>query len=204
MHPNDTTNEIPYGYCQCGCGQKTPISNKTSSRDGTVKGQHVRYITGHQCRRSPEERFWEKIDKRGPDECWPWLAGSDQRGYGSFWDGEHFGKAHRYSYKLANGDFADELDCLHRCDNPPCCNPAHLFLGTAKDNVDDMVSKGRARGKVQYGVDNPKAKLAVEDVLHIRDLAAKGVSAREIARRYGMNDSSIGDVVNRVTWKHVK
>lgn len=93
-------------------------------------------------------RFWEKVDKRGLDECWPWLAGTDGRGYGTIGPGrEHVSdlKAHRVSYELNVGPIPAGMHVLHHCDNPPCVNPAHLWVGTDADNMHDMLAKGRGR-----------------------------------------------------------
>lgn len=93
-------------------------------------------------------RFWSKVAKSHPDECWLWTAGVNSHGYGHFTLDACRGKkikVHRFSWQLHSGtELPDELDVLHRCDNPPCCNPTHLFVGTAVDNVRDMIAKGRA------------------------------------------------------------
>ena len=90
------------------------------------------------------DRFWSKVDQRGPDDCWEWRAARMWKGYG------HFGvardlvvRAHRFAWEVSRGPIPNGAMVLHRCDNPACCNPAHLFLGTARDNTDDMVAKGR-------------------------------------------------------------
>jgi len=101
-----------------------------------------------------EQRFWAKVEKHDVDcpccdGCWHWTASRDTRGYGRIQRGRkgagHI-KAHRLSYQIHNGPFADALFVLHRCDNPPCVNPAHLFLGTHRDNMDDATAKSRMVG----------------------------------------------------------
>lgn len=90
------------------------------------------------------DRFWDKVSTTpSSDDCWPWTEKTFAFGYGAFWDGTHTMHAHRFLYIAINGPIPDDRFVCHRCDNPPCCNPGHLFLGTPKDNADDMVSKGR-------------------------------------------------------------
>lgn len=95
------------------------------------------------------ERFWAKVDKRGPDACWPWLASRCDSGYGKFRVGK-MTRSHRVAFELGGGEIPDGQCVLHRCDNPACCNPAHLFVGTFNDNVQDMVRKGRQRSGTDW------------------------------------------------------
>lgn len=91
-----------------------------------------------------ELRFWSKVDRRGPDECWPWKAAKRRRGYGVFWRAGKFVNASRVAWELANGrPMPAEMRPLHGCDNPPCCNPRHIRPGTQKENVAEMHARGR-------------------------------------------------------------
>lgn len=82
----------------------------------------------------------------GPDACWPWTAGKANGGYGAIRYNGSIYRAHRIAWTIANGAIPQGMLVLHKCDNPPCCNPAHLFIGTHKDNSQDMARKGRTRG----------------------------------------------------------
>lgn len=154
-----------------------------------------------------EARFWPKVDKRGPDECWPWTAGTDQHGYGKLSAGRGvrlMRKAHRISWEIANGT-PGKLHVLHRCDNPNCVNPAHLRLGTHAENIAEMDARGRRGGNgLPFGEDHGNAKLSEDDVREIRRLSAGGMSQRALARRFGVSRCPIRRVVRNEGWTHVE
>jgi hypothetical protein len=146
-----------------------------------------------------EERFWRKVDKREPDECWPWTGAHLPEGYGLMYKSgrpRRWHRSNRLAYELLVGPIPDGLHVLHRCDNPPCCNPAHLFLGTQADNNRDRDQKGRNNGYKIRGAANGRAKLMPEQVAEIRRLyAAGGVSQQTLADRFGVKQPQISRLV---------
>jgi hypothetical protein len=137
-------------------------------------------------------RFWEKVDKNGANGCWNWTA-SDVGGYGQFRLGLRMVQAHRISWELAFGEIPDKLHVLHQCDNPPCVNPAHLFLGTHQDNVDDRQQKGRTLVGEQHG----KHKLSDIQVAEIRRRYSTGKETQtDLAKVFGIAHSQISKIVN--------
>lgn len=196
--------------CECGCGEATRMAEKTESRAGIRKGEYRRFVLGHhnkvlpRTRRDPVDRLCEKVDQRGPDECWEWTARRTRDGYGQFRMG---GKgspnvhAHRALWVLMEGSIPDGLVVCHTCDNPPCCNPRHLFLGTPADNTADMVAKGR--GARLLGEDSPHTSLKDRDVHRIRERAAEGETQEAIAADYGLSRAAIGLILCRKNWSHL-
>lgn len=146
------------------------------------------------------ERFWAKVDRRGPDECWPWTAAVNSAGYGVIRSHSIDGPlllAHRFSLELHGVELGPVT--RHSCDNSICVNPAHLTAGTQAQNVADMI--GRRRGLV--GALNGSAKLNPDKVLAIRAAAAAGASQASLARLYEVYPSCISKIVRREQWAHV-
>lgn len=148
-----------------------------------------------------EERFWEKVDRRGPDECWNWLGSKNGKGYGSFYANGKMNKAHVISYEMNVGPIHDGLFVCHKCDNPPCVNPNHLFLGTNQDNIKDMFAKGRFPD--HKGENHPGAKLTEHDVLEIRRLRESGYSMNKLAKMFSVDVTNINLIVKRRHWVHI-
>lgn len=148
--------------------------------------------------KSGEARFWEKVERRGRDECWEWRGSVRPDGYGSL--GE-LGYAHRYSYQLHHGAFDETLHVCHTCDNRSCVNPRHLFLGTHQDNMRDMEQKGR-RARLP-GSSNGFAKLTESEVLAIRHRVAAGETRKALGAEYGVSADNIGIIARGLTWQHV-
>jgi hypothetical protein len=144
------------------------------------------------ARFSPEKAnrmFWPKVDKSGgADACWPYYR-VDALGYGRFIKAGPFAFAHRTAWQLAKGAIPAGLDVCHTCDNRRCCNPAHMFVGTAKDNMRDMYNKGRQPSKLQ-----PR------DVIEIRGSV---LSDKELAAKFNVTDNCIRDARLRKKWQHV-
>lgn len=149
------------------------------------------------------EDFWLEDD----NGCHIWQGSKDKDGYGWFWDVKTR-RAHVWAYEFFVGDIGDKHVC-HRCDVPSCVNVEHLFLGTQKDNVNDMRSKGREnyegyRVRRSYaGAANPRATLTPEEVVEIRRNDS-GASQRILAKQYGVSKSLIGQIQRGEKWKTTK
>lgn len=144
--------------------------------------------------------FWAKVDKRGPDECWEWTA-AGKGNYGAFSAGGRQLRATRVSYMLAYSELPLDLDVCHSCDNPGCVNPAHLFLGTRKKNLQDCTEKGRQNAA--RGVAAGKAKLVPEQVYEIRRRYDAGEPSLQISKDFGVSAQSVGAIGLRKSWEHL-
>lgn len=164
----------------------------------------MEYFLTARFHRSPKgstgvERFWEKVKKKSDNECWLWEGPFNKSGYGIVWAGGNVTTAHRVSYELVHGPIGITYNVciLHTCDNPPCCNPNHLFEGTRKDNVADMVKKGRMAGA--KGSRNSKVVLLEAQVLEIFN--CKDATNVELGIKYGVAPTTISAIRNQRNWK---
>lgn len=149
------------------------------------------------------KRFWTKVDQRGLDECWPWKAWINNKGYGCFSFRGKDRPASRVAYILSFGDIPESLDVCHRCDNPPCCNPAHLFAGTTSQNIQDMVSKGRCGDTSNPGESHPNSVLTNDKVIEMRAKFANGISPKSLGVHYGISTTHAWRIVTRKSWTHI-
>lgn len=177
------------------------------------------------------KRYWSKVQISN-DSCWVWNGTRLSFGHGHFWFRGKLILTHRLSWLIHRGPIPDGLCICHKCDNPPCVNPDHLFIGTKGDNTRDMEMKGRsnhpsgdangartkpetrARGENNgsvihpesrpRGIENTSTKLTEEMVIEIRALYSSGFTNKcALGRRFGVTEANIRSIVTRVTWRHV-
>lgn len=215
---------IPHGYRKCSkCGEVKPHTKQHFSHCGRCTNQ-----LGGVCRiclnkaekiRRPNrpkkpplpydytptteqiELFWSKVDKsEGDNACWIW-KGTLFKGYGRIaFYGRNF-SAHRMAWQLTNGFIPRGLFACHHCDNPPCVNPSHLFLGTNKENMQDMKRKGR--GHNFKGENNSNSKLTQQKADEIRErYALGGITKSQLAKEYGVTPRNIRWIIARVRWNY--
>lgn len=152
--------------------------------------------------RQPSERFWPKVNKNGPNGCWEWTGAVVRVGYGSLLIHGEYGpavRAHRFSFELNVGPIPKGLLVCHKCDNRKCVNPSHLFLGTHKDNTQDMMQKGRGPTCERQGM----AKLNRLKVIEIKQDVSSGLSQRQTAFKHHVSAQTVCNIVHNKSWKGV-
>lgn len=148
------------------------------------------------------DRFMQSI-VRGQSGCWIWYRGTSNIGYGVFVLGGKQMAAHRASHLLFKGPIPEGMKVLHKCDVRNCVNPDHLFLGSQKDNVQDMIAKGRRHKNGASGTLNASAKLTEADVLEIRRLRSDGWLYKDIATLFGISTQNAHRIGTGQMWKHI-
>lgn len=154
-------------------------------------------------RKTLEERFWSKVIILADDnQCWLWTAFCQERGYGWFGYNGKSVRAHKIAWILPNYVIPDGMEICHSCDNPRCCNPKHLFLGTHKENMDDRDRKGRNIN--HKGEKHGNSKLTEKQVYEIRQYYAEGgITQLELAIQYEISLDTTHRIINRKVWKHI-
>lgn len=174
------------GHCRCGCGEP-------------VYGHLADYRRGHRPTRDLADRLWAKVQKGHPGECWEWTGYANRAGYGQISVGggsRALMGTHRAAWQVTHGAVPRGLFVCHHCDNPRCCNPSHLFLGTNADNIADAVAKGRLKGRPKV-TDDQVAALRSKYVRHYATgRGGTRSNARELAAEYGLSVDHVNAVVN--------
>jgi hypothetical protein len=207
--------------------RKRYLYGKDSVCRACIRAQKQQYRLNHGTPVRPHflERIWWNIQVCAHGDtciycCWPWMRTRDKKGYGCFTfrtaDGiQHSRIVTRIVYEIWNTcPILHDLNVLHHCDSPSCCNPMHFFLGTYQDNADDSMRKGRrAQGmkngkytkpeRTPRGVAHGMAILVEADILTIRSLYHEKTSLHALSKRYGVSVTHISRIVNRKVWKHI-
>lgn len=153
-------------------------------------------------------RFWSNVGRKDSDDCWPWTRSRNKDGYGRFRLNGKTEQAHRVVWTLSNGSIPELFEglptqILHSCDNPPCCNPRHLFPGNRLTNMADSAAKGRSAGFTRKGELHPKVLIANFQAKEIKERHQKGETLNQIAEIYGISVSAVGRICSGKRWSHV-
>lgn len=189
-----------------GCGIESRTKGYCNKHYQRVL-KHGDVNAGVGLRAPVEDRFWRFVDRRGTNECWPWVGSKDRLGYGHLKSAESSAgieMAHRVSYRIHCGllpNYSKDAVVMHSCDNPSCVNPLHLSIGTQWMNTMEMVVKGRQPYCGLKGEKHSQAKLT-EDA--VREIRASGESHAALARKYGVDPMAIKYVRIRKTWQHIE
>lgn len=186
-------NKNRFWLCRCSCGN-IRVTAASSLTEAAAKGYGISCGCIRRDKADPDLLFWMRTKKVG--DCIEWQGARTRQGYGQVTIGRAHLRSHRYAYEQCVGPIGDLMVC-HKCDNPACVRPEHLFLGTAKDNVRDMVSKDRHL----FGEKGNGAKLTetqAKEIIHRRIVF--NISAKEIAAEYKLDEATVRSIVRGSTW----
>jgi len=178
--------------CRCGCRRPIQITlnHWRTGISGYLQGHHPSNRASKLGKfRNSTSDFWKLVDRKGDDDCWVWRGWVGKDGYGRFYFQGAKRISHRLGFYLIHGKWAK--DTCHSCDNPPCCNPNHLFDGTRQENMDDAARKGRM-----------SSKLDSKGVLGILDLIKKGKTRKSAASRFGVSEVCVDKIMDGTIWSH--
>jgi hypothetical protein len=168
-----------------------------SSRSEKLPRGKRKHLSATDFSEADQRKFWSRVKKGAPDECWNWTASLHTGGYGLFYQNRTTLRAHRIAMLLLGNNIESMCVC-HKCDNPQCVNPAHLFLGTQQDNIRDCETKGRMRK-------DGMAKLTIESSRDIRELYATGkYTTIELGWMFGVHNSTISRALTNQSWRATK
>lgn len=184
---------ITGGKCKIDkCDRLVTSKGATCNRHNYLK-RHYGSYDYNLTHPTEEEIFWDNVDKSG--ECWVWKGYINESGYGLARLNKNQTRAHRVSWEIHHGKIPEGIFVCHKCDNPPCVNPSHLFLGTNQDNIQDKVNKGRSG--------RPNAKLKPSDIFIIKDLLEMNIPSQEIESLFNVSRQTISGIKFARRWKSV-
>lgn len=156
----------------------------------------------HYTREKAIKAFWNKVDIGEINDCWNWKASCNKQGYGHVSFGGKHMQSHRVAWELTNGSIESGMFLCHKCDNPKCVNPNHMFIGTPKDNMQDMITKGRKINAAPKGEKHGMHKLTLNQVNDIRLIyASKKANQVQLAKQYGVSQRMISLIVRGENWR---
>ena len=178
---------------------KYTIICKTCQKEFSTKYKTAKYCC-YPCAKpnDPNKLFWSKVDKNDPSGCWIYKGCVDKNGYGRVVFDRKADKAHRLSWKLLRGEIPSGMSVLHSCDNPPCCNPDHLSIGTTKENIWDCCRKNRRVQRRPRSVEDPEIVYQIRE-----DFDSQKYRMKFLVEKYGLKESVIRNIGRRLSWAYL-